>query len=125
VQDLDDLERAVLEMLLVGDHPALVVLRRQMEHVSVAGRETTGVGFFCDLSVDDGCPTVDRDFHLGDVHAEIEGLAHGAGFVLFVRGGRLSLLEGFSYDEPWPDTVRSFSLRYLDPQRESVLAAFG
>ena len=27
----------------------------------------------------------------------------GAGFVLFIRSGRLSVLEGFTYGEDWPD----------------------
>ena len=52
-------------------------------------------------------------------------LAHGAGFVLFIRGGRLSMLEGYTYDEPWPDQVRGFSLRYSDPERKAELAKLG
>lgn len=29
-----------------------------------------------------------RTFHFGDVNAVVEGLRYGAGFVVFVRGGR-------------------------------------
>jgi hypothetical protein len=47
-------------------------------------------------------PTLRGDFHIGDVSGELEGLANGAGFVLFIRDGRLKMLEGFTFDEPWP-----------------------
>jgi hypothetical protein len=51
------------------------------------------------------------------VNATIDGLAHGAGFVLFVRGGRIETLEGFSYDEPWPPRVERFLLAYVQEPR--------
>jgi len=38
---------------------------------------------------------------IGDVHAELAGLSHGAGFVLFIKDGRLDCLEGLTYDEAW------------------------
>lgn len=125
MQGLNHLEHAVIDKLLAGDHPVLATLRRQAEHARVAKRENTGVGFFCDFEVNSDAPTIPRDFQIGDVHAEMEGLAHGAGFVLFVRGGRLSMLEGFSYDESWPNHVGAFSLRYSNPERESELAKLG
>ncbi len=43
---------------------------------------------------------------------DLEGVAHGAGFVLFIRDGALACLEGFTYDEPWPETIKSFTLNY-------------
>ncbi len=125
MQGLSRLERAVVRKLLAGDHPVLAALRRQANSSRLTRRQKTGVGFFCDFQIQDEAPAVDQDFELGDLHAEVEGLEHGAGFVLFVRGGRLTLLEGFSYDEPWPDEIRSFSLRYLDPDRKAALAKLG
>jgi hypothetical protein len=125
MQGLNELEQAVLDKLLAGDHPTLGVLRRQSEHARLAKRENTGSGFYCDFAADKEVPSVQRDFQIGDVHAELDGLTHGAGFVLFVRGGMLSMLEGFSYDEPWPNEIRGFSLRYLDPERKSELAKLG
>jgi hypothetical protein len=43
---------------------------------------------------------------ISDVGAEIEGVRHGVGFVLFIQDGRLDCLEGFTYDDPWPDEVK-------------------
>lgn len=54
---------------------------------------------------------------LGHVHAELmqvtadmDGVQHGVGFVLYILDGCLRQLEGSTYDEPWPASVRAFRL---------------
>lgn len=90
----------------------LEALRAQARSARVS-RETTGVGFFVTFELPPDAPVLERvDFELGDVHAVVKGLERGAGFVLFIRDGRLSMLEGYSYDEPWPDPPGDFSLSY-------------
>lgn len=122
MEGLSDLERAVLEKLLAGDHPTLVALRAQTEGGRLAGRENTGVGFYCSFEVPPEVPSVSpRDFEVDDVIGELQGLAHGAGFVLFVRDGRIDTLEGFSYDEPWPQQMSEFNLTYQREPRELKL----
>ncbi len=49
----------------------------------------------------------------GDVIAEIPGLSGGAGFLLYIENGILDVLEGYSYDEPWPTSTEGFTLRFL------------
>jgi hypothetical protein len=113
-------ERAVLDKLLTGDHPVLIALRAQARKATVASREYTGAGFFCSFEVPPDAPLVNGrpNFHFGDVDATMGGLQRGAGFVLFVRNGRLDLLEGYSYDEPWPREIRNFELTYQkDPRK--------
>jgi hypothetical protein len=114
------LERAVVEMLLAGDLPALYALRAQFTASRVAKREFTGVGFFTDFDVPASAPQVsaNRSLEIGDVEASISGLQHGAGFVLFVRGGVLHTLEGYTYDEQWPAEISSFSLQYWKTPRD-------
>ena len=46
-----------------------------------------------------------------DVFAEIEGMDHGAGFVLWLEDGRITTLEGFSYADEWPEDVSAFTVR--------------
>lgn len=104
--ELSPLERDVLAAILAPDHPVMNALRRQFERCSVASRETTGVGFFTHLEVPSDVPAAQVKpgrLALGDVTATIAGLEHGAGFVLFVEDGKIKLLEGFSYTEPWTD----------------------
>jgi hypothetical protein len=94
----------------------LACLREQRAAATIVSRELSGVGFFVDFQVPDSAPLCGTkpDFTLTDVEATMAGLAHGAGFVLFVREGRITMLEGFCYDESWPDTLGDFQLRY-DP----------
>jgi hypothetical protein len=112
-----------LELLLAGEHPVLATLRQQYAHARLAKRESNVQGFHCHFEVDAGMPAaVPGDFELGDVQAELPGLVNGAGFLLFVRGGRLSTLQGFSYLEPWPSAVPSFTLSYAELGRTAELA---
>ena len=117
---LSALEQAVLDRLLAGDHPVLVALRTQAERARVSRREYTRAGFVCDFEVPSEMPSVATkfNFHLGDVNASLDGLQYGAGFVLFVRNGRLATLEGYTYEEPWPQEVRNLKLTYQREARE-------
>jgi len=105
-------EQAVLEKLLAGEHPLLKQLREQLIGCRVRRREFTGAGFYTYFSVENIPVAVDAKVRFGDVLAEVEGMVHGAGFVLYVEHGRLSVLEGYGYDEPWPTTITAFALRY-------------
>jgi hypothetical protein len=116
MEALNEFEQALLEKLLAGDHPVLAVLRAQVQAARVASREYTGSGFYLSFDIPPEAPALRKEsFQFGDVNAAIDGLQHGAGFVVFVRGGRLDMLEGYSYDEPWPTEIRGFRLTY---QRE-------
>jgi hypothetical protein len=123
MEGLNDLERAVLDKLLAGDHPLLLALRAQADGARMTSRKYTGVGFFCDFEVPpDVPPLATRDFAFGDVNASMDGLEYGAGFVLFVREGRLATLEGYTYEEPWPKDVRNVKLSYRREPRELVFS---
>ena len=110
----------MLETLLSRDEPEYDALRDQLISCCVVGREMTGVGFSSRLDVDAAAPAAAADVGnpLGtgrafadDVYADIDGLEHGAGFALWLDDGRLSQLEGFTYDDPWPDVVRTYTVR--------------
>lgn len=123
-----EFERAVLDKLLAGEHPVLAALRLQAATVLVDNREFSGVGFFCTFRVSVNVPqgALEADFHFGDVIAEFEGLEFGAGFVLFVRDGHIAMLEGYTFGEPWPESVTEFKLSYSKAQRDlSVLDSAG
>jgi hypothetical protein len=122
---MEPLELAVLTMLLDGSHPLLTRLRDQIPRLSVVSRELSGVGFFTHFAVLTPHDAVPESLAFGDVEATIEGLRNGAGFVLFVTGGAISMLEGYTYDEPWPEMVGAFTLRYWEPTRAKLLAELG
>ncbi len=118
---LTEFEMSVLDTILAGEHPVLEGLRGQLGVCRVRSRELTGCGFFTELLVDrasPAAPTNAEKLRIGDVSAKIAGLEHGAGFVLFVNDGYLEMLEGYSYDEPWPDSVGEFELSYTGESRD-------
>jgi hypothetical protein len=120
------LEEAVVDMLLAGEHPSLAKLRAQLPVAAVRSRQSNGEGFFVefDLPADVERPSIrQKSLHIGDVKATLPELKRGAGFILFVREGRLAMLEAFSFDEPWPEHLTTFQLRYTDPSRQTLLAA--
>jgi hypothetical protein len=107
------LERDVIATLLRPDHPVFEALRQQFAVCRVKSREFTGVGFFTRLLVTGVVVPTELTrirFHLGDVAATLDGLEHGAGFVLWIENGVLATLEGFSYDEPCPDLVNNHAV---------------
>jgi hypothetical protein len=120
MKGLNEFEQQVLDKLLAGDHPVLDALRAQAERARLTRREYTGVGFFCDFDVpSDAAPLpTQSDFHVGDVNASLDGLKYGAGFVLYVRNRRLAMLEGYTYEEPWPQKVHNLKLTYQREPRE-------
>jgi hypothetical protein len=109
---LTPLEQAVIDMILDKRGEPFDTIRQQLSHATVAERRFTGVGFFTDFVISPDAP-VRRglaDATIGDVGAEFPGVQHGAGFLLFIRGGVVSMLEGYTYDEPWPTSSDEFEL---------------
>jgi hypothetical protein len=118
MKTLTTLEKQVLEMLLHGQDEVLAILRQQAKDLEVSSREMTGAGFYTEFLV---LPNVQRvpgspTFKLGDVNGRAENVSHGLGFLLYVKDGALSMLEGYTYDEPWPDDVRGLVLTYASKE---------
>ncbi len=123
------LERAVLEKLLGGTSETFRILRGQLGSLRVIDRELTGVGFLTNFAIGGEAEKLPGgpSFRFGDVVADLDGLKHGAGFDLLVEDGRLRMLEGYSFDEPWPDNADNFTLRYdsgADRDEAAVVASF-
>jgi hypothetical protein len=124
---LNSLESAVLNKLLEGNHPALATLRDQLRVAMVRSRRLTGAGFFTEIELPPETTPArisPGSFQFGDVEASIPGLQHGAGFLVYIRNGMLQMLEGYSYEEPWPQRTDIFELRYSEPERESLTTVF-
>jgi hypothetical protein len=118
MNNLTILEDQVMQMLLRGDDEVLAVLRQQAKQVQVSSRKMTGVGFFTDFVISAEAPRVKGHpkLKLGDVNGTADNVKHGLGFLLCVTDGALSRLEGYTYDEPWPDKVRGLVLTYSTGQ---------
>jgi hypothetical protein len=122
MSDQTELEKQVLEKLLQGDDENLGVLREQARHAKVARRELTGAGFFTEFSLPAGILRLpDRPaFKIGDVNGTADNLKHGLGFLLYVVDGAISMLEGYTYDEQWPDEVLGLTLTYASGDKRQI-----
>jgi hypothetical protein len=100
---LTPLERDVIATILRDPHPAMDGLRDQLAVCRIKSRQFTGAGFYTDIVVPQALAVAGLDrLTLTNVHAEIDGLEHGAGFALWIQDGMLDTLEGFTYVGPWP-----------------------
>jgi hypothetical protein len=125
---LEPLESAVMRMLLDGDHPTLGALRAQLQHLTVSSRKKTGAGFYTDFVPETSAVPIDLPgrIQFGDVVARaISGLQYGGGFVLFIEHGLMTMLEGYSFGDDWPDDGLEFDLQYDDPARPGIETTFG
>lgn len=93
------LERFAAKHDSVGDY-----VRRQAAAATVISRELTGAGFYTRFStpMQFRIPAVES-LRLSGVAAELDNLQNGAGFALYLKGGVIETLEGFSYGEDWPE----------------------
>lgn len=110
---LTSLEKAVLDMMIEKPGQHFETIRQQMAHAQVGRREFSGVGFFTYFIVTSDAP-VRRDLpdmELGGVTAELRGGQYLAGFTLFVRAGVINMLEGYTFDQPWPKTTDDFEVK--------------
>ncbi len=113
------LEDEVLKWLLAGEDPVIVALQIQLKGITSIHRELTGHGFYLNFNTRPNLiplhnqMAVKENFSFGDVEAKISSLNSGAGFLLWIKNGIISSLEGYTYDEVWPEEIKEFRLRYL------------
>ena len=111
-----DVLRAIIEAH--PEHGALI--RAQLELSTIASRRKTGLGFFLNFAVSPLALFEPADFELNDVHGGLEGLEGGAGFMLFIRQGKLAFLEGHTHGEDWPEIPGDYEISIRSPARGVV-----
>jgi len=119
----DEFEKKVMEMLLAGEEEVFVRMREQYSLATIASREFTGAGFFTHFSIsgyEDLC--LDRKtISFGDVDGQVDGQDGAVGFVLFVRDGYISMLEGYTCAVvSWPGSYDRIDLSYDSGEKRDV-----
>lgn len=86
-------------------------LRRQYDSSTVVGRDMTGKGFFTDYEIGDRSASLGDgvNLQLGEDQWNINGLEYGSDYILWIKNGFITQLEGFSYGEPWPENITKIS----------------
>ena len=112
-----EFEQKVMNMLLDGDDNVLKELRSQFLNSSVESREVDPVGFYTDFQIKEDIPPVlnGKTFRFGDVLAYCENEEWPLYFIILIRNGYLSQLEGAAFGDTWPDEYSKVTLKYNTP----------
>ena len=124
----EDFERKLIEMLLAGNDEVLVKLRKQYELATITSREFSDVGFFTSFSVQNGEEYYikDKTFHIGDVNGDIDGIEGAVGFILYIKDGVLSMLEGYTnVIDKWPKSSDEIILTYDSGEKRDIMSLKG
>ncbi|HCF49438.1 MAG TPA: hypothetical protein DER60_04100, partial [Syntrophomonas sp.] len=111
----ENLERKLMEMLLAGNDDVLIRLREQYKSSKVISREHSEVGFFTTfLQQDRNDLCIDgKSFQIGDVDGSVNGIDGAVGFVLYIKNGFISMLEGYTNAiDKWPEVDDEIVLTY-------------
>ncbi len=102
-----------MEKLLIGDDSKFSTLREQLKTATVADRKNTGSGFYVDFFIPQNAQRISANpsFEISDVIGKLNDGKLDVGFVLFIKNGVLSMLEGFTYgSDEWPEKISDFQL---------------
>lgn len=105
----------IVPWLLAGESAALAILRAQFDVATIAGVESSGVGYFVTFDVPEDVPRAPLERVTGgDAVIELSCTPNGAGCVLFVRGGAIDMLELYTYDGgAWPDDATVLAVSHV------------
>jgi len=118
-------EDQVISWLLSGEDPVIQAILKQYRQVTNIRRELTGYGFYLHFEIPNNLMAIHNhlpvkpDFSFGDVEALIPSLDNGAGFLLWVKDGCIEMLEGYTYDEVWPENITDFQLKYISGENRN------
>jgi hypothetical protein len=93
-----DLETAALEDICRRIPAEESILIAQLVSANNIVRRNTGVGFFTDFKCADTNPRLESGRLRDGGYAQIAGLEHPMGFILWLEDGRADCLEGYTID---------------------------
>lgn len=103
-------EQDVIKKILEQNNPANAILKEQYQRARIS-REYTGVGFFSTFSIPENLPHTEiKDFQINNLLCDLNGIHQFGGFVLYVKNGSLSCLEGYGFDQEWPQEIWHYRL---------------
>ena len=103
MRELWPIERAILEAAAHDHQASADGLREQIATAQVTNFENTGGGFFSTIKVSPDAPRLTDQSPLDAATGSVASISHGMGFLVFLEDGRISLIEGYTYDDSTAD----------------------
>lgn len=110
---MNKFEQAVIEHILKKEAPEY---KKHLPYLWVDRRENTGSGFYLYFRYSEKPALFSHENRtIGQsVYADIEGLDGGAGFMLYIDKGQITMLESFSHNsENWPAHIVKYEIQDL------------
>lgn len=103
----DEFEKIIITDIIEQYPEYKQKLQAQFEKITVQKREFSTYGFSTHYAVTVAEETLgnDKNLQLGKCQWNINGLNYGSDYILWIKNGLISCLEGFSYNEPWPNEI--------------------
>lgn len=107
------MNRSEFESIIIADiinrYPEYKVkLQKQLSFAVVKERRLSTYGFSTEFIINNSNEvTLGKEVKLmlETDGWRVNGLELGSGYILWVHNGLISTLEGFSYEEPWPEEI--------------------
>lgn len=108
----EEFERAVMQRMLEDDTSVNRLLREQYNNAHIINRNFTGAGFFTTLSIPEHIARITEPvaYGYGDVLCSLNDTILSGGFVLFIRDGAMTCLEGYTFCDAWPESITTYKL---------------
>jgi hypothetical protein len=115
----DPAELKILRLLLERRFGARSPFSRRFAQLQCDNRRLTGTGYFLDLTAPEELKFDDIDEELSEAFStSLPAPQDMVEFTLFIRGGRLAWLEGYTFgDAAWPDEPIGKWLKLPVPER--------
>ncbi|KGK10064.1 hypothetical protein [Vibrio navarrensis] len=109
--NLKNFINSVVEHILVNEAEEYL---EQLDYIFIGDVNISRVGFYANFRhPDEYRAKIIENLTLGSsIHAEVLGLKYGVDFMLYVDGGIITMLEGFTVDGDnyWPSEIVDFKL---------------
>ncbi|MGE0102697.1 MAG: hypothetical protein AB7H86_07805 [Blastocatellales bacterium] len=113
VQEMTQFERDIIQYIINNESPEHI---GHLPLLMVVKRENTGVGIYVyfEYSHEPRISDASSNTIGHQVYVDIEGLNGGAGCMLYIDEGRITMLECYSHSaESWPINIGRYDIRNL------------
>ena len=103
----DEFEKIIITDIIEQYPEYKQKLQSQFQKCTVQKKEVSTYGFSTYYTVTAEEETLGDtvNMQLGKSQWNINGLKRGSDYILWIKNGFITCLEGFSYNEPWPDEI--------------------
>jgi hypothetical protein len=117
---MSELEKLVIGRMLADSELEARAASVDFDSVKVNDREFTGAGFLTEFDRSDALRLFPSEVNLrwGKVGARLNAAKVETGYLVYVDGGFITAIEGYTYGDEWPTRVDAIELYELAPGME-------